>query len=338
MSNSILSNNKVKAVGLLSGGLDSALSAKLLLDQGIDVHALFIQMPWGCGKAPRSEALSRALNIPFKVIPLGDDYLSVLKHPKHGFGVAHNPCVDCHVYMVKKAAGYMREIGASFVFTGEVLGQRPMSQLRRSMTWVEEEAGIPGLLLRPLCAKLMVPTIAENEGLVDREKLMALEGRSRRAQLDLAEELGLDGFSTPGGGCLLTEKVFGARMKDVLSRGCDSISETAILGAGRYFRLNEDAFLLLGRDKEENESLLRYSVPTDYIFRTYEFPSPTVVLRSRNISDAQLATAAGLLQYFSKHRFEPSQLIPVWLKSSPDAVRQIQADIPTEEFLKQIWM
>lgn len=329
---------KHKAVGLLSGGLDSALSAKLLLDQQIEVHALFIEMPWGCGKAPRSEALSRALNIPFKVIALGDDYLPVLKTPKYGFGSAHNPCVDCHIYMIRKAAEYMKEIGAAFVFTGEVLGQRPMSQRRKCLTWVEEGSGIPGRLLRPLCARLLDPTIPEKEGIVDREKLLDLKGRNRRQQLDLAGKLGLTGFATPGGGCLLTEKVFGARVEDVLARGCDAIRETAILGAGRYFRLDDDAFVLLGRNQLENEFLLTYSMDTDIVFRTFEFPSPTVVLRGKNITEKQLALSAGLLQYFSKRRGDAPKPVPFWVKSSPDAVRQVLADIPTEDFLEKIWM
>ncbi|MBF0595039.1 MAG: DUF814 domain-containing protein [Candidatus Omnitrophica bacterium] len=338
MSNNVLLNKKRTAVGLLSGGLDSALAAKLLLDQGIEVHAVNISMPWGCGKPSRVIKLAEHLGMPFKSISLDDSYLSILRNPQYGFGSAHNPCVDCHIYMIRKAAEYMKEIGASFVFTGEVIGQRPMSQRRRCLDWVENDSGIPGRVLRPLSAKLLPPTIPEQEGIVDREKLLGLEGRNRRAQLDMAEALGLRGFSTPGGGCLLTEKVFGERVKDVLGRGCSSIAEMAILGAGRYFRLSDDAFILLGRDQRENEDLLKYSIDTDVIFRTYGFPSPTVVLRSKNVTEQQLTFAAGLMQYFSKRRNDAPQMIPSWVKSSPDTVRPILADIPTDDFLKTVWM
>ncbi len=329
---------KHKAVGLLSGGLDSALAAKLLLDQGIEVHAVNISMPWGCGRPSRVIKLAEQLGIPFVSIPLGDDYLPVLKTPRYGFGVAHNPCVDCHIYMLKKAAEYMREIGAAFVFTGEVIGQRPMSQRRKCLDWVEQGSGIPGRVLRPLSARLLEVTIPEKEGIVDRAKLLDLVGRNRRRQLDMAVELGLTGFSTPGGGCLLTEKVFGRRVKDVLARGCDSIRETAILGAGRYFRLSDDAFVLLGRDQEENDFLLKYAIGTDIVFRTYDFPSPTVVLRGKNITEAQMALSAGLLQFFSKYCDAVPKLVPCWTSASPDAVRQVLADIPSEQFLKEIWM
>ncbi|MEI6438216.1 MAG: tRNA 4-thiouridine(8) synthase ThiI [Candidatus Omnitrophota bacterium] len=328
---------KYKAVGLLSGGLDSALAAKLLLDQGIEVHAVNISMPWGCGRPSRVIKLAEQLGMPFKSIPLGNDYLAVLKDPQYGFGVAHNPCVDCHIYMLRKAAEYMKEIGASFVFTGEVIGQRPMSQRRKCLDWVEEGSGIPGRVLRPLSAKLLPLTIPETEGIVDREKLMDLVGRNRRRQLDLAKELGLAGFSTPGGGCLLTEKVFGNRVKDVLARGCDAIHEMAILGMGRYFSLGDDAFILLGRDAQENEFLLEYALESDIIFRTYEFPSPTVVLRSKLVTERQLTLAAGLMQYFSKCAKSAPKLIPSWQKSSPETVRQILAVLPSEEELKVIW-
>ncbi|MBF0388113.1 MAG: hypothetical protein HQL20_09730 [Candidatus Omnitrophica bacterium] len=338
MSNDISSYGKIVAVGLLSGGLDSALAAKLLIDQGIEVHAINIAMAWGCGRPSRVKAIADHLGMPFKSIPLDDSYLKILRNPKYGFGSAHNPCVDCHIYMVQKAAEYMREIGAAFVFTGEVVGQRPMSQRRRCLDWVEDGAGIPGRLLRPLSAGLLPLTIPEQQGLVDRSRLLSLEGRGRRVQLDMAQDLGLTGFSTPGGGCLLTEKVFGARVKDVLARGCDSINETAILGSGRYFRLNDDAFALVGRDQPENEALLHYSLDTDYIFRTYEFPSPTVVLRGKNISAEQLSFAAGLLQFFSKQRDGLPRSVPCWRKAFPEGISQVLAVMPLESALAPLWM
>ena len=176
----------VKAVGLLSGGLDSALACKVIQNQGVEVHAVYIEMPWGCGKLSRVRAICERLGVPLKIIPIGDDYLSILRHPKFGFGSAFNPCVDCHIYMVKRAAAFMQEIGAAFVFTGEVLGQRPMSQRRQCLDWVAKEAGIEGRLLRPLSAALLAPTIPEQEGVVDRAKFPVIRGRSRKPQMELA--------------------------------------------------------------------------------------------------------------------------------------------------------
>ncbi len=319
-----------KAVGLLSGGLDSTIATKLLLDQGIKVHAMNISMPWGCGRPSRVIALAAQFGIPFKSFPLGDDYLPVLTKPKYGFGSAHNPCVDCHIYMVRKAAAYMKEIGASFVFTGEVLGQRPMSQRRECLGWVEHDAGIPGQLLRPMSAKLLPPTIAEQEGIVDREKLLDISGRSRKRQFALAKELGLGGYSSPGGGCLLTEKLFGERLEDVLKRGCDNIAATAVLGLGRYFRIDDTAFVILGRDNAENEKLVRYAVPGDVILRPTVFPGPAALLRGGTIDEARLAFVAGLSQFHSKSRDKAPQPLQCWHAQEPDKVSQVTAAVLTQ--------
>ncbi len=306
---------EVKAVGLLSGGLDSALAAAVLKEQGIEVHAVYIEMPWGCGKGTRVMAVAERLGVPLRVIPLGDDYLQVLNKPKFGFGSAFNPCVDCHIYMVRKAAEYMREIGAEFVFTGEVLGQRPMSQRHQALVWVAKEAGIPGRLLRPLSAAFLEPTVPEEKGLVDRSKLPAIEGRSRKAQYELARRLGVEGFAQPGGGCLLTEKHFGARLKDVLRRGCDDIKATAVLGLGRYFRLDDRTFVIVGRDERENEKLLRYAMEGDILLRAESFPGPVALLRGRADEGAK-ALAAGLVQYFSKWRGKAPQEVVCFQKKA----------------------
>lgn len=339
MSKLISSSNNIIAVGLLSGGLDSALACKIIKDMGFDVHAVYLDMPWGCGKADRARRIAEALGLTFKVIPLADDYLDLLRHPRHGFGSAHNPCVDCHTYMVRKAADYMKEVGGNFIFTGEVIGQRPMSQRKMCLNWVEEDAGMKGRVLRPLCAKRLEPTIPELEGVVDREKMLDFEGRSRTAQFALAAELKLEGFAAPSGGCLLTEKVFGARVKDVLQRGCSSIQETTLLAFGRYFRIGDHAFVMLGRDERENEALIRYALPGDIIFRTYDFPSPTVVLRGKGVTQQDMELSAGLLQFFSKLRNDEPLSIPFWPAGSPEDIRTVTpVSVPDEAFIKTIWM
>ncbi len=327
-----------KAVGLLSGGLDSALACQLIVDQRIEVHVVYMDMPWGCGKSERARKLAESFGLPFTSIPLGDDYLQILRTPKHGFGSALNPCVDCHAYMVRKAGEVMREIGASFIFTGEVIGQRPMSQRRECLKWVEDEGGIPGRLLRPLCAQYLEPTIPETEGIIDRAKLLGITGRSRKVQFELARKLALQGFAQPGGGCLLTEKVFAARMKDVLKRGCACISETAILGLGRYFRLGDTAYAVLGRDDKENERLIQHALSTDVIFRSTEFPGPAAVLRATSRTEEELKFVAGLIQYFSKHRLGAAQTVNYWKKSDPASAFKVQARVLSDHEVKPIWM
>jgi tRNA-specific 2-thiouridylase len=232
----------------------------------------------------------------------------------------------------------MREIRADFIFTGEVIGQRPMSQRRECLKWVEDEGGIPGRLLRPLSAQLLEPTIPEQEGIVDRSRLLGISGRSRKTQLALAKKYGLEHYSQPGGGCLLTEKVYGARVKDVLARGCNNINETAILGLGRFFRINDRAYAIVARDDNENEKLIQHALDSDLILRSTAFPGPAAVLRAASPLPEEIAFVAGLVQYFSKFRHSDPQFVDCWKKSDPAKHSKVTAVIPDETTLKQIWM
>ncbi|MFH0754743.1 MAG: hypothetical protein V2A70_09265 [Candidatus Omnitrophota bacterium] len=332
------SASKLKAVGLLSGGLDSAIAARLILDQGVEVCALNMAMPWGCGRQSSVARLAEKMGMSLKIVLLGDDYLSILKEPKYGFGSAHNPCIDCHIYMVKKAAEVMRDMGAAFVFTGEVLGQRPMSQRRQCLDWVEQDGGLPGRLLRPLSAKLLPPTIVEQEGLVDREKLLDISGRSRSRQLQLAKEWGVEEFSAPGGGCLLTEKYFGARIKDVLSQGCPDMASTAVLGLGRYFRLDAHTYIIVGRDAVENEKLIQFAMPADVILRPEVFPGPVALLRSGAVTEDKIIFAAGLSQFHSKSRGQSPLPLACWRVDAPDQRRDVLADVVDEACVKRMML
>ncbi|MGA9388765.1 MAG: hypothetical protein WBV70_08085, partial [Candidatus Bathyarchaeia archaeon] len=197
---------KTKALALLSGGLDSTLAVKLVLNQGVDVEAINFVSPFclcgkgGCGAAEAA----RRFNIPLKTMSVGEDYLRVIRKPKFGYGKNMNPCIDCRIFMLKKAKKYAKETGAAFIFTGEVLDQRPMSQHKKTLDLIEEEAGLKGKILRPLSAKLLQETDLEKKGLVNRERLLDIEGRSRRKQIELAEKLGIRDYPCPAGGCLLT--------------------------------------------------------------------------------------------------------------------------------------
>ena len=293
----------IKAVGLMSGGLDSALAVKVMTDIGVEVTGVTFMMPWADRGAQQVRTLARQLGIPLEIFALEEDYLDMLQHPRYGYGVAFNPCLDCHLFMMKKAAQYMRDMGAEFLFTGEVLGQRPMSQRRDCLKTLEQSAGLEGRLLRPLSARLLTPTIPEQEGRVDRSRLLGISGRSRKEQFDLAKEWGISAYSPPGGGCLLTEKPFGRKMKDFLQFGPRDYRETAVLRWGRYFRLSPDFVAVLGRDEHENTRLLNAGHPDDLVMTlSGDKPSPLLLLKGSSPSPAILSAAAGLVQRYSKDK------------------------------------
>lgn len=251
-----------KAIALLSGGLDSILSTRLILEQGVEVEAVnFLTIFCNC--TPRgktclvSKSAAAKMGIKLKVFEVSREYLGIVKNPKHGYGRNMNPCLDCRIFMFSRAGQYMRETGASFLITGEVLGERPMSQRREAMRIIEKESGLEGLILRPLSAKLLDPTIPEKEGLVDRKKLLAIEGRSRRPQIELAAKLDINDYPCPAGGCLLTDSSFAGRIRDLKNHRPDfTVNDAQFLKIGRHFRLGPETKLVVGRNEEENSRLL----------------------------------------------------------------------------------
>src|SRR3989338_4964119 len=242
-----------KCVALISGGLDSALAAKLMLEQGIEVHGLFLSMSWGCCEKEKAVSCAGQLGIPLMILGVGDAYLDVIRNPKYGYGSGMNPCVDCRIYMFKIAKRYMEELGAGFVVTGEVLGQRPMSQMKRPLSLIETDSGLEGLLLRPLSAKLLEPTLPELLGIVDRERMLRIAGRSRHEQIELAAVNRISGYSTPAGGCLLTDEQFARKAKDLFEHEeRPTTKDMELLAIGRHFRLGPRTKVILGRNELEN--------------------------------------------------------------------------------------
>lgn len=328
--------SSIKAVGLISGGLDSTLAAKIVKDLGIDVYGVYFSMPWGCCDKTHAMEAAQNIGIKFITLQLDERYLEIVKKPKHGYGRALNPCVDCRIHMFSRAAQYMKHIGAQFVFTGEVLGQRNMSQRANSMRWVEEGSGLKGRLLRPLSALHLDPTIPETEGLIDRDKLLDLTGRSRQGQLQLAKTYAITSFSAPAGGCLLTDENFAVRMKDTLKHGYRNFRETIALKWGRHFRLNENFKFILGRDEEENLSLIRYAHHDDIVMQLEDNLGPTLVIKGNNPTSEVLALGAGLIQKFSKYKDDAPKLIVYWKASDKNFIQTILAapvdDAWVEEF------
>ena len=238
---------KRKAVALLSGGLDSRLAIKVMLEQGIDLVAVnYVTVFCTCTSKNSccSEAKKAAdeFSVPLKVFNYTKQFLEIIKNPEHGYGSNLNPCIDCRISMFENAADYMREMGASFLVTGEVLGERPMSQRRDSMRVIERDSGLEGLILRPLSARLLEPTLPEREGIVDREKLLNISGRSRKPQIELAATFDMKDYPCPAGECLLTDPEFAKRMKDLLDQVQDfTINDVKLLKVGRHFRLSPKA-------------------------------------------------------------------------------------------------
>ena len=204
----------MKALCVFSGGLDSMLAAELIRGQGIEVLALFFETPFFESRKARKSAES--LKLPIEVVDISERHLAMVKNPKHGYGSHMNPCIDCHALMFRVAGEMLAEKKAFFVVSGEVLGQRPMSQNKQALATVASESGLHGLLLRPLSAKCLPETIPEEKGWVKREDLMDFQGRTRKPQIDLAAKRNITDYPSPAGGCLLTEKVFSRRLKDLL--------------------------------------------------------------------------------------------------------------------------
>lgn len=274
---------KIDAVMLLSGGLDSNVAAKLIADMGIRLLAVHFTGPFcQCNRGNKgcltfARQLSDEIGIQFETMPLGEEYIDIVKSPKHGVGRGANPCVDCRIMMFKRAKVRMQELGARFIVTGEVLGQRPMSQMPKKLALIERESGLDGLILRPLSAKHLPPTIPEKEGWVDRSKLLAIHGRRRRQQMDLAEALDIGDYPCPSGGCLLTDKRFSVLIRDAIAHNELDLSIISRLKMGRHFRLRNDCRFILGRDEQENQRL-KLMAGDDCVLEPVSAVGPTGIL------------------------------------------------------------
>jgi tRNA-specific 2-thiouridylase len=291
---------RVKALSLLSGGLDSILATQLILNQGIDVEAVNFMTPFClCRKGEcGATGTAKRLGVPLKVVSVGNEYLRMVRKPKHGYGRNMNPCIDCRIFMVKKAKKYAKEVGAAFIFTGEVLDERPMSQHLKAMKIIEEESGLKGRLLRPLSAKLLPETVIEKKGLVNREKLLDIRGQSRKPQIKLAQKFSISDYPCPAGGCLLTYKEFANKLRDLFRhrRRC-SMADVALLKVGRHFRCGENK-ILVGRNETENKILTAKKVPHDYYFEVPDVGSPVTVLQGMKNKKA-IEVAAALTAFYS---------------------------------------
>jgi tRNA-specific 2-thiouridylase len=330
----------MKAIALLSGGLDSTLAAKIVLDLGIELEALnFLTVFCTCTTRGETCLASQkavdALGIPLKVLNVSEEYLHVVKNPRHGYGSNMNPCIDCRIFMMKKAKAYMESTGASFLVTGEVLGQRPMSQRRDTMRLIEKEAGLEGFILRPLSAKFLPESIPEKEGWVGREKLLKIEGRSRKPQIQLADQYGIRDYPCPAGGCLLTDPGFAKRMKDLLRYVPDfSLNDVHLLKVGRHFRLSPKLKLVVGRNEEENQKIQTFSEEEDILLKLFRFPGPLSLLRGE-AGEGDIEKAAAITARYSKSK-DLKEVKVVFKRAREDGDRSLSVSPLSEKEIEEL--
>jgi len=292
-------NKTIRALGLCSGGLDSILSALVLRDQGIDVHWITFETPFF--SADKARKASKANGVPLTVRTITPVYMAMMRSPATIFGKNMNPCMDCHALMFRLAGELMTEKGFDFLFSGEVLGQRPMSQNRTSLRYVEKHSGYDGDIVRPLSAKCLPETLAEKKGWVDRERLLGISGRSRKIQLQLAEQYGITDFPAPAGGCLLTDKIFSRRLRDLFDHQ-ETISENdlELLKFGRHLRLDAATKIVVGRTRQDNEKIDKWCDPNSHmVLKVEKIPGPLVVMPAGS-SEPMLMLAASICAGYSK--------------------------------------
>jgi tRNA U34 2-thiouridine synthase MnmA/TrmU len=309
-----------KAIALLSGGLDSTLAVLIAKRQGIEVTAVTFLTHFGCDISDTSSCsrnpfpAAEKFGFTVKLSHLAEKFVEIVKSPKYGHGRNMNPCVDCRILMLREAKELMRMLGADFVITGEVLGQRPMSQRRESFPLIDREAGVEGYVLRPLSAKLLTPTIPEMKGLVDRERLCAISGRSRKPQMALAEEFGLEDYPNPAGGCLLTDPIFAHRLRELLEYDSDpTLRALNLLRYGRHFRVSPSVKAVVGRDEAENNAIESLAENGEHLIRAEDCGSP-VTLITGNLSGTDIISASKLTARYCDFKRLPSVTVSITRK------------------------
>ncbi len=318
----------VNAVALISGGLDSILAAKVVMEQGFSVTGLYctsvFSKSFGNEAETHAVRVSKAIGLDLRVVTMGQDYVELIRNPVHGYGKNVNPCIDCKIFMLKKAREVMQELDAPFVVTGEVLGQRPMSQRRDALHIIERDADMRGMVLRPLSAKLLPPTKAEQQGAINREKLLGISGRSRSVQLQLAERYGIRGFSTPAGGCLLTDKNFSDKLRDLFAdKQAVDESDIRLLTVGRHYRMDTGVKIVLGRDNDENNFLMSLAPNGYHLFTPHGFPGPVALLSGEPSQDMKQTVGRLIITYskqipgrtytiqYGNEIFNPGEPLPI---------------------------
>lgn len=300
-----------KAIALLSGGLDSTLAVLTMLRQGVDLTAITFLTHFGCDITDSSSCsrdpfpAAEKFGFKVKLCHLADKFIEIVKNPKYGHGKNMNPCIDCRILMLKEARELMSVTGSDFIITGEVLGQRPMSQRKDSFPVIDREAGLAGYVLRPLSARLMNPTVPEKTGLVKRELLHDFSGRSRKPQMSLARDFGLTDYPMPAAGCLLTEPNYSYRLRDLLEHDADpSLNDLHLLRAGRQFRFSAACKAIVGRNETENQKIESLAAKDDYLLTVEGTGSPLALLAGKGCEEF-IPLAASICARYSDAKHQP---------------------------------
>ena len=324
----------MRALSLFSGGLDSQLSAALLKQQNIEVIALHFMSPF-FGEKETTQRAADHLGIELVAVPVGESYMRILKEPVYGYGKFHNPCIDCHAFMIRTAGEMLKAYNASFIITGEVLGQRPMSQTRSALERVNKLTRLGEITLRPLSAKRLDPTLPEQSGWVDREKLMDIQGRSRHLQISLAAAWGIEEYPAPAGGCLLTLESPTQRLRNYFSfLPQANLEELYIIRYGRHIYLDANFLLVIGRNQAENQALQINKTPEDLLLRVTNRPGPIGLLRRNSLAQEfipqkLLQQAAALVARYSDAREEPLAEVRLYNDESEQIMMVAPASIET---------
>ena len=297
-----------RAVALFSGSLDSMLAVRIVEEQGFVVHALHVRTLSDCGRG-QAEQVAASLGIALTILPVGDDYLDLVRRPRFGYGRGMNPCIDCRIYMCRMAKRLMGELGAEMVVSGEVLGQRPMSQKRPDLLAIAKHSGLADRLLRPLSAQLLPPTLPESQGLVDRARLYRFTGTGRRPLIELAQRFGISAIPPLSSGCILADRAMAARLRDLLRYRPDASRwDFELARRGRHFRYSDTTKIVLGRRAEEDawlQSVAEQEHPTTTALLVPEnFQGPTALLIG-TVDDAAVQFA-GALMLLRCRQFDPA--------------------------------
>lgn len=297
----------MKALSVFSGGLDSILASEIVRGTGIEVQAVFFETPFFT--AAKAKESAEHINLPIKIIDVTQKHLKIVKKPKHGYGENMNPCIDCHALMFRTAGEMLKRENARFILTGEVLGQRPMSQTRQALSIIERESGMEGLILRPLSAKRLPPSIPEEKQWIERDRLMDFSGRSRKPQMELARHLNITRYPSPAGGCLLTDKLFSRRLRDLLSSDSDpGRRDLELLKFGRHFRIGPETRVIVGRNRTENQSIRLLAGQDDLLLHTGSVPGPTVLVTGRITPGAEELAARMTVSYSDAREGETEEV------------------------------
>ncbi len=323
--------NQVTGLALYSGGLDSTLACRVVAEQEIRVIAVRFVTPFFSYDLLDRETEYRKETkdkycIDVRLVDISEKYFQMLKKPAHGYGKNFNPCIDCKILLLTEARKMMDKYEASFLITGEVVGQRPMSQRRDTLRAIERESGCEDILLRPLCAKLLSPTKPERDGLINRERLLGFSGRTRIPQMELAEHFDIKDYPSPAGGCTLTDPALAARIEKYFAANNIYLSQDIrLLMVGRQFTLPGGSWLVVGRNKEDNDRIEKLRLPEDLQLELQDRPGPTALLRNCNNSD-DIKLAAGMVVRYGKKTAEKESVVTVESSKGTESITTSSPD------------